>query len=184
MAFGAFRSIFLVVIWIYYSLADAPAGRGGGGGPAPGRDPAHPPAPGRPGQGCRPSARDRLLLEAPAGWVFCREGEPGGEMFFVLAGAVSIRQGRAGTGPGGQGHVLRGDDLPAGQARTATAVALEPCRCVVVHGKNFEALLREFPDIVREMLVEMARRLRDHTERSLEAKEAEPGPGGPDRPSG
>jgi CRP-like cAMP-binding protein len=71
-----------------------------------------------------------------------------------------------------------------GQARTATVQAQAPCRCVLVHRKNFEALLREFPDLVQAMLVEMARRLRDHTERSLEAKEAEPGPGGPDRPSG
>jgi CRP-like cAMP-binding protein len=60
-----------------------------------------------------------------------------------------------------------------GMDRSASAVALEPCRCVVVHGKNFEALLREFPGIVREMLEEMARRLRDHSARSVAARAPE-----------
>jgi CRP-like cAMP-binding protein len=46
-----------------------------------------------------------------------------------------------------------------GQVRSATAEALEPCRCVIIHSHNFEALLLEFPEIVREMLVEMALRL-------------------------
>jgi CRP-like cAMP-binding protein len=47
-----------------------------------------------------------------------------------------------------------------GLNRAATAVALEPCRCVIIHSHNFEALLQEFPGIVREMLVEMASRQR------------------------
>jgi CRP-like cAMP-binding protein len=50
-----------------------------------------------------------------------------------------------------------------GLERSATAVALEPCQCVVVHGQNFESLLLEFPGMIREMLVEMANRLRETT---------------------
>jgi hypothetical protein len=169
-AFGAFRSIFLVVLWIYYSLAMLLLGaevaaalhRGeallirklmAGGAGLPSR------------------SRDRLILEAPAGWVFCREGEPGDEMFFVLAGTVSIRRGGLELARVGKGTFFGEMTFLLGMDRSATAVALEPCRCVVVHGKNFETLLREFPDIVREMLEEMARRLRDNSAR-IEAPEA------------
>jgi len=174
MAFGAFRSIFLVVLWIYYSLAMMLLGaevaaalhRGeallirrllAGGAGLPSR------------------SSDRLILEAPAGWVFCREGEPGDEMFFVLTGAVSIRRGGLELARVVKGSFFGEMTFLLGQERSATAVALEPCRCVVVHGKNFEALLREFPGIVREMLEEMARRLRDNSAR-LEAPAAAPGP--------
>ena len=161
----------------------APAGHRGGGGPA-----------GETllirrlldGRGRLPlRSRERLVLEVPAGWVFCREGETGGDMCLPAGGGRERGQGRTGGGPAGAGRVLRGDGaFLLGQARTATVQAPAPCRCVLVRRKNFEALLREFPDLVQAMLVEMARRLRDHTERSLEAKEAEPGPqGGPDRPS-
>jgi membrane protein len=168
MAFGAFRSIFLVVLWIYYSLAMMLLGAevaaalhrgeallirklltGGAGLPS--------------------RSRDRLILEAPAGWVFCREGEPGDEMFFVLAGVVSIRKGGRELARVGKGTFFGEMTFLLGMVRSASAVAVEPCRCVVVHGKNFEALLREFPGIVREMLEEMARRLRDDSSRPAEA---------------
>jgi CRP-like cAMP-binding protein len=47
---------------------------------------------------------------------------------------------------------------------------------VVVHAQNFEALLREYPGIVREMLEEMARRLRDHSSRTVAAGDPGPAP--------
>ncbi len=172
VAFGAFRSIFLVVLWIYYSLAMMLLGAevaaalhrgeallirrlldGGAGLPV--------------------RSRDRLILEAPAGWVFCREDEPGDEMFFVLGGTISIRKGGQELARVGKGSFFGEMTFLLGMDRSASAVALEPCRCVVVHGKNFEALLREFPGIVREMLEEMARRLRDHSARSVAARAPE-----------
>jgi len=172
MAFGAFRSIFLVVLWLYYSLAMLLLGaevaaamhRGeallirklmDGGASLP------------------TYSRDRLILEAPAGWVFCREGEPGGEMFFVLGGTVSIRKGGEELARVGKGTFFGEMTFLLGMERSASAVALEPCRCVVVHRKNFEALLREFPGIVRDMLEEMARRLRDNSARSVAGKAPE-----------
>ncbi len=183
VAFGAFRSIFLVVIWLYYSLAMLLLGAEVAAALHRGEtllirrllD----------GRGRLPlRSRERLVLEVPAGWVFCREGETGGDMYFLLEGAVSVVKAGREVARLEQGAFFGEMAFLLGQARTATVQAQAPCRCVLVHRKNFEALLREFPDLVQAMLVEMARRLRDHTERSLEAKEAEPGPGGPDRPSG
>jgi len=173
IAFGAFRSLFLVVLWIYYSLAMMLLGaevaaalhRGeallirrllDGRGRLPGHTP------------------DRLILEVPAGFVFCREGEPGGEMFFVLDGAVAIEKGGQELARLGKGAFFGEMTFLLGLERSATAVALEPCRCVVVHGRNFEALLREYPVIVREMLEEMARRLRDHSARTARSADGVP----------
>jgi len=178
VAFGAFRSIFLVVLWLYYSLAVLLLGAEvaaalhrsetllirrllDGRGELPVR------------------AREHLVLEVPAGWTFCREGEAGGDMYFLLEGAVGVAKAGRDLARLGRGAFFGEMSFLLGQARTATVSALEPCRCVRVHRKNFEALLREFPDLVEDMLVEMARRLRDHTERSLagEGPPAAPVPG-------
>jgi CRP-like cAMP-binding protein len=82
-------------------------------------------------------------------------------MFHLLAGSVGIRKGDreiARIGPGGFFGEMT---FLLGQERSADAVALGPCRCVVVRRRTFDLLLREFPDTVHAMLVEMASRLRD-----------------------
>jgi CRP-like cAMP-binding protein len=105
--------------------------------------------------------RNRLLMEAPPGWVFFREGEPGAAMFFVLAGSVSlVRDGRE-IARVRKGNFFGEMTFLLGEDRSATAVALAPCRCVIIHGENFETLLLEFPGIVREMLGKMAARVRE-----------------------
>jgi membrane protein len=159
-AFGSFKSIFIVIIWIYYSLAVLLFGaevvaalhrgdtlmikrlmEGKRGLPVLGRN--------------------RLLLETPAGWEFFREGDSGLDMFYVLAGVVRIHRGGQELARIGQGKFFGEMTFLLGMDRSASATALEPCRCVVIHGENFETLLLEFPGIVRDMLVEMAFRLRE-----------------------
>jgi YihY family inner membrane protein len=158
-AFGSFKSIFIVVIWIYYSQAALLFG-------------AEVVAAlhrsetllikrlleGR--QGLPLLAGQRLLLEVPAGWVFFEQDDPGQEMYFVLSGLVSIRRNGRELARIPKGQFFGEMTFLLGLERSASAVAAEPCRCVVVHGQNFETLLLEFPGVVREMLVEMARRLR------------------------
>jgi membrane protein len=158
-AFGSFKSIFIVVIWIYYSLAVLLFG-------------AEVVAALHRGEtllikrlmegrrGLPVLGRNRLVLETPPGWVFFQEGETGADMFFVLAGLVSIRKGGQELAQVGKGQFFGEMTFLLGQERSATVVALEPCQCVVVDAQNFEALLLEFPGIIREMLVEMAGRLR------------------------
>lgn len=167
-AFGSFKSIFIVVIWIYYSMAALLFGaeviaalhRGEallikrlleGRKGLPLADSRH------------------LLLEVPEGWVFFEQDDPGQEMYFVLSGTVGIRRDGRELARIGQGKFFGEMTFLLGQERSAGAVALAPCRCVVVHGQNFETLLVEFPGIVREMLVEMAARLRDETRRGAAA---------------
>jgi len=99
--------------------------------------------------------------QLPAGWEFFREGDSGLDMFYVLAGVVRIHRGGVELARIGQGKFFGEMTFLLGMDRSASATALEPCRCVVIHGENFETLLLEFPGIVRDMLVEMAFRLRE-----------------------
>jgi YihY family inner membrane protein len=161
-AFGSLKSVFIVVIWIYYSMAALLFGaeviaalhRGEalvikrlleGRRGLPLADSRH------------------LLLEVPEGWVFFEQDDPGQEMYFLLSGTVGIRRDGRELARIGKGSFFGEMTFLLDQERSAGAVALEPCRCVVVHGQNFEALLVEFPGIVRRMLVEMASRLREQS---------------------
>ena len=157
-AFGSLKSIFIVVIWIYYSMAallfgaEVVAAQHRREGVLITRL--------MDGMGSVPFKGDtRLVLEAPAGWVFFQQGDPGEEMFFVLAGTVSLCRDGHRFAVIGRGGMFGERTFLLGQERAATAMALEPCRCVIIHSHNFEALLLEFPEIVREMLAEMALRL-------------------------
>jgi len=168
-AFGSFKSIFIVVIWIYYSMAALLFGAEVVAALHRGETVLIKRL--MEGRAGAPFAGDtRLILQAPAGWVFFRQGEPGSEMFFVLEGAVDIQRGGRAIARIGKGKYFGEMTFLLGMERSATAVALEPCRCVIIHSHNFEALLLEFPEIVREMLVEMALRLsREKAEYLVEA---------------
>lgn len=158
MAFGSFKSLFIVVVWLYVSMAalllgievaaachrrEAVAlqrlmeGRWRADG----------------------SHRHEFLVDVPGGHAFFREGEPGEEMYYVMEGTVGILRGGLELARLGPGRFFGEMTFLLGRPRSATAVALEPCRCVVIHGRNFDQLLAEFPDTVRGMLVEMATRL-------------------------
>ena len=136
-AFGSFKSIFIVIIWIYYSLAvllfgiEVAAALHRGETLLIKRLMA-----GK--RGLPVLARNRLLLEAPPGWVFFQEGDPGAEMYFLLSGAVSIRKSGTEIAVVRQGNFFGEMTLLLGLDRSATAVALEPCRCVILQGQNFE----------------------------------------------
>jgi membrane protein len=158
LAFGSFKSLFIVIIWIYYSQAVFLFG-----------------AEITAALSRKDSILIRRLMEGrriiPAvgrsqfvtsfeqGSSIFLDGEAGREMYFVLRGSVSIRrEGReiavipAGKHFGEMSFLL-------GRPRTAAAVAREDCELVVIDNRNIEVLMREFPGYIRDMLTEMARRL-------------------------
>jgi len=164
LAFGSFKSLFVIFIWIYYSMAVLLLGaevmaalnrkesllirwflEGKG---ASSRFGHH-----------------RLLLRVPAEQIFFREGEPGREMFYILRGRVSIRRGEQEIAVMGAGGFFGEMSFLLGLERSATAIALEPCECLLIREQSMDALMREFPDTVRDMLTEMASRLRAMDER-------------------
>lgn len=158
VTFGSFKSMFIIIIWLYYSQAVLLFGaevmaalhreetvlikrlmEGRKGLPLLGHN--------------------RFVMRLEPGRVLFREGEPGGEMYHLLSGRIGIRKGTVELATLGPGQFLGEMSFLLDQARSATAVALEPCECIVIHQQNFDALIREYPDLIKDMLTEMAGRL-------------------------
>lgn len=164
-AFGSFKSIFIVIIWIYYSQAALLLGaemiaalhR---------KDTIIIKSLMERRAGLPLMGRKRFLRQVFQGEVFFREGEAGAEMFHVLSGTVSIRKGEREIAVIGPGKFFGEMTFLLNIDRSATAVALTDCECIVINAHNLDVLMREFPDTIREMLVEMAHRLQDTSEKA------------------
>ncbi len=159
-AFGSLKTVFLLVVWVYYSFAVMLAGaevmanmkrkeallfRGLFYNHKAGR-----------------KIPNKFVKVFENGEVVFQEGEIGQEMYYILSGSAAIHK---------EGKVLRviteGDyfgeiamllDVP----RTATITVVEPnTRLVCISQDNFEILLRENPSIVLTILKEMSARLKD-----------------------
>ncbi len=166
MAFGSFKSLFIVIIWVYCSQAvfllgaeliaalhrkDAilihrlMQGRGG----------------------LREVSRSPFVVHVAAGQTIFREGEAGQEAYYVISGTVGIVKDGREISAIGPGTFFGEMSFLLGHPRSAGAVALEECACIRVDDQNIQALMREFPETVRQMLEEMAARLERTTGRVL-----------------
>ena len=105
--------------------------------------------------------------EYPAGATLLRQGETGVGLYIITSGTVRVTQETRDGGTRDLGSFERGsvlgemsllDDLP----RTATVIALEPTRALVMPVWDFRAALRETPDIAIKLLAVLSRRIRQH----------------------
>jgi membrane protein len=163
IAFGSLKTLFIMIIWVYYCFlvillgAEIMANFEK-------RDALllkglflHPE------NGARiPEAFFRKHIRVyHEGEILFSEGEKGNNMYFILSGAVSICRG---------GHVIRTmkkDDyfgemsMLLDAPRTATVrVEEDGTRLILISQDNFEAILREGPEIVLAILKEMTLRLK------------------------
>lgn len=158
LTFGSFKSVFIIIIWLYYSQAVLLFG-------AEVMAALHREETvlikrlmeGR--KGLPMLGRNRFVMRLEPGTVLFSEAQPGGEMYHLLSGRVSIRKGSVELAVLGPGKFLGEMSFLLDQPRSATAVALDRCECIVIHQQNFDALIREYPDLIRDMLTEMAGRL-------------------------
>ena len=105
----------------------------------------------------------RLGREYQPGEVLFREGEPGEEMFVLQSGSVRVTKIVAGEekvlavlGPGefvGEMAILNG------KPRTATAVAVEPVRCLVILAPMLEHMVARNAEIAIRLIKKLAKRL-------------------------
>jgi CRP-like cAMP-binding protein len=105
----------------------------------------------------------RFGREFPAGSRLFQEGEPGGEMFVVQSGKVSITKSVGDTtkvlailGPGeffGEMSIL--NEKP----RTATAVVVEDAKLLVIDAQTFEAMVTGNTEIALRLIKRLAKRL-------------------------
>jgi CRP/FNR family cyclic AMP-dependent transcriptional regulator len=103
--------------------------------------------------------------EYPAGAVLLRQGETGVGLFIITAGAVHVTQttpdgGSRELGDFGRGAVLGEMSLLDDMPRTATVVATEDTRALVIPVWDFRAALREAPDVSIKLLSVLSQRLR------------------------
>jgi CRP-like cAMP-binding protein len=99
-------------------------------------------------------------VDVPAGKVLMKEGATAQEFFTVIEGSMRVeREGKviATLGPGDFfGEIALVDGGP----RTATVIADEPSRLLVVGHREFHSLLEQNPGIQLQVLQALAKRVR------------------------
>jgi CRP-like cAMP-binding protein len=101
------------------------------------------------------------VLNVPAGQALFREGEPGGDVMFVLVdGTADILVGETVVETAGPGAVLGELALIDASPRAATVVATTDCRLVPLNKEQFHELIRGTPFFATEVMKVMADRLR------------------------
>jgi hypothetical protein len=110
----------------------------------------------------------RFVQEYDAGTVLFKQGEMGDRMFYLLSGSVRVMGDRGILRLMKQGEYFGEMSMLLDSPRTATVtVAEEGARLIVLSRKNFELILRDNPEIVFSILKEMTSRLKDTTNRGL-----------------
>ncbi len=103
--------------------------------------------------------------EYPAGAVLLRQGETGVGLFIITTGMVHITQttpdgGTRDLGDFGRGAVLGEMSLLDDMPRTATVIATEDTRALVIPVWDFRAALREAPEVSIKLLSALSQRVR------------------------
>ncbi|HTG00174.1 MAG TPA: YhjD/YihY/BrkB family envelope integrity protein [Nitrospirota bacterium] len=159
-AFGSFKSLFVVIIWIYFSLvvfllgAELAASLGRG-------ETAYIKHLMEGGRNVPDKVVGKYVTAYEQGGVVFREGDPGDRMFCVLSGKVSIVKDGREIAVIPSGKCFGGMSFLLATPRVASATALEDTKLVALSNDNINDLMNEYPEFVVEMLREMAGRLRE-----------------------
>jgi membrane protein len=163
-AFGSFKSLFVVIIWLYYSLivfllgAELAAALGRRELAAVRRLMA-----GR--RDVPMSVAGRYLVRCRQGDRIFSEGDAGATMFSVLRGSVTISQGGRELATVREGQYFGMVSFLLSEPRIAAAVAAEDAELVMIDRENISGLLQESPEIIHALLKEIAGRMADTTRR-------------------
>jgi membrane protein len=159
-AFGSFKSILVVIIWIYYSLVVFLLGaeitavlerdetvfikkliEGSTNVPA--------------------GVIGKYVVSFEKGAFVYHEGDAGNIMFGVLKGSVAIRKVDRVIGIIQPGKCFGAISFLLSIPRVASAVALEDAELVAISDENIDKLMNEYPEFVIEILREIALRLKE-----------------------
>ena len=114
----------------------------------------------------RSIARIARVLDAAAGTVLVRRGEPGNEFFLILDGTLTVDVSRERSMPLGPGAFFGEMSLLDGGTRSATVVSETPVRLLVINRENFSVLCKEVPDLSQILSVTLSQRLRQAEQRT------------------
>ena len=107
-------------------------------------------------------APERVVLRA--GEVLFRQGDPGGGMYVVVAGALQVVGVQEDGGEAVLGEMRRGDTIGevqilTGGKRTATIRAAEDSELFKLSSKVFNQIAERFPEMLDQMVARTRRRL-------------------------
>lgn len=105
-----------------------------------------------------------LLLALKKGETVFQDGEEGREMYYVLKGGVGVYKSGELITEIKSGKYFGEMSFLLSDLRTATVAALDDVELIRISNENFRAMTVEFPDVVHDMLKEMALRLKRTTE--------------------
>lgn len=161
--FGSFKSLFVVILWIYYSLVVFLAGAE----VAAALTRKEVILVRRLMEGKRAVPADavrKYVLRYEPGSVIFTEGDEGGPMYLVRRGAVSIQKNGKERMVIAEGKYVGAVSFLLSMPRPVTAVARDEVELVAVNEETFSALVRESPEQVLVLLREMALRLQEASE--------------------
>jgi len=159
-AFGSFKSLFVVIIWIYASLVIFLIGAE----LAESMNRKETVFIKRLMEGKRnvpTTVFEKYVARFERGSVIFNEGDVGGEMFSVLTGRVGIYKNDMMITEVSAGKCFGELSFLLAAPHVAKAITLDDVELVTINSENINNLMNEFPWFVVEMLKEMAVRLRE-----------------------
>jgi CRP-like cAMP-binding protein len=121
--------------------------------------------------GCTPHELKRVgslmtQINVPEGTVLARQGQRGNEFMIVLDGTASITRDGKEVATVGPGDYMGEISIIDGGPRTATITATSAMQLEVLTHQEFAGLLDQAPEIARNLLPTLVKRLREAGERS------------------
>ncbi len=99
-------------------------------------------------------------VEFPAGKEIAKQGESGIGFHMIVEGEASVSVDGATHASLGPGSYFGEMSLLDGGPRSATVAATSDLKTISVTSWDFNALLDQYPELARKLLVELCRRLR------------------------
>ncbi len=103
------------------------------------------------------------IVDFPEGAELCRQDDPAGDLFIVLAGKALILQDGETKGSLNTGEALGTWGLFEDEPRQVTVKAVEPMQVLRIDRWGFDQLLFEHPEVSRSLIRLMVERLRKMT---------------------
>jgi NTE family protein len=104
------------------------------------------------------------LHHLESGEVLFREGEQGDILYFLISGRLQAVVGFESDNPKSVGEISRGESvgemaLLTGKPRTATVLAKRDCHLAKLHKNDFEFIISQHPEIVKDISKLIIRRM-------------------------
>jgi len=102
--------------------------------------------------------------EFVAGDTIVKRGESGAGFYLILEGSAEVRRAKRTLSKLNAGDFFGEVSLLDEKPRSADVIATRPTKCLVISPWSLDRLISSSPTIARQMLREMARRLRTTTD--------------------